>query len=298
MTKMNRFQSTWKILTTDIGEVVSDKFSIDKSRDHIRLAINLFIAEILLRLFSFGLPIIYNIASSIGKIGLILLIYGVSLKIIERLSKLDLGKLAIPSSSLPDTLQSVQQNQIQKTHSSNSPELDSNKKEENTNQILLNYYVQVLRQSAISFSYSLIFAAIGFIVIVISIFPEVFQVPRDLTNRSNVQEETSASPSSSSESTSDKWPGLISGIVIEAISALIFVQTNNARKTMIEFSEKIRLDRRLDESLDLIDKIPDKKIQSKVKALLVLNFSGIVMKYDDREILQQIIETKNSDVDS
>ena len=67
---------------------------------------------------------------------------------------------------------------------------------------------------------------------------------------------------------------------------------------MIEFSDKIRLDRKLTEALELIEKIKNESIQSKVKALLVLNFSGLNMKYDDQDILKQILESESDDLEN
>lgn len=292
---MGLFKSAKKVLTTDISELVTEAFTVKDSKARIRLAINFFIARILVSLLNFGIPVFYEIASVLGQIGFVLLIYGVATKILESLPNFDLSDLISPKQrtikapikQLPkDTSLSVDSSEIKIDSSGTIAEESSESSQMSTNSILTGYYLQVLRQSSISFMYSLIFAAIGFIVIVISIFPDAFQTPIGPTDRPDQIEERRPA---------DKWPGLISGIVIEAVSALIFVQTNNARRTMIEFSEKIRLDRKLDESLELIDRIPNQKIQSKVKALLVLNFSGIVMKYDDHQILQQIINSKDDE---
>ena len=65
---------------------------------------------------------------------------------------------------------------------------------------------------------------------------------------------------------------------------------------MVDFSNNLRsdknLDRNLTEALKLIENIKDENIQSKVKALLVLKFSGLEMNYKDQEILKQIIDLK------
>ncbi len=293
---MKIFRDIKYLLTTDLGELVCNVFVSKNSKDYIRLAINFFIAQIVLRVLGFFAgflsSFIYPIASILGQIGFLLLAYGVILKVIDKLSKTNLMNLIQPKqySANVKPQMPVQREVLELEQSMPEEEIEQilvDREEETTNRILTSYYTQVLRQSAISFTYSLVFAAIGFLVIIFSIFPIEFPWSQQNQVQSEITQQASDHTS--------YLPGLISGIVIEAVSALIFVQTNNARKTMIEFSEKIRLDRRLNESLELIDKIPNEKIQSRVKALLVLNFSGIVMKYDDQEILQQVINTQNKD---
>ena len=161
--------------------------------------------------------------------------------------------------------------------------------EQNEETLLRSYYGQVLQQSNLSFTFSLIFAAAGFLFIVYTFNTAV--PPDELASR--VADETAAL-----ESLDNNWPSIVAFGIIEAVSALFFVQTNNARKTMIEFADKLRLDNKLEESLSLIETIEDKIIQSQVKALLVLNFSGIPMKYDDQDILKKIIVGKHEDMAS
>lgn len=134
----------------------------------------------------------------------------------------------------------------------------------------------------------MIFAAAGFLFIVYQFYIAV--PPEDLSTES-------IEGVASLASLNNNWPSIVAFGIIEAISALFFVQTNDARKTMIEFADKLRLDNKLEESLKLIETIEDKTIQSQVKALLVLNFSGLPMKYDDQNILHRIIEGKK-DTDS
>lgn len=189
----------------------------------------------------------------------VLLLYGVASKVTQELKLSDgskvsgLSELFRPGDILTEG-QSALQNDDQE------------------NALLKSYYRQVLNQSSISFAFSLIFSALGFAVIIFSLLR--FEPAAD-----------SEAPTA--------WANLVAGLIIEAVSALIFVQTNNARKTMIDFSEKIRLDRRLDEALELIETMEDKAIQSKVKATLVLLFSGLSVEKDAlKEVLMQIIEVK------
>ena len=46
---------------------------------------------------------------------------------------------------------------------------------------------------------------------------------------------------------------------------------------MTEFFDKLRVDRKLDEALDLMSKIPDQVIASRVKGIVALTFSEVVM---------------------
>ncbi|MBD2071877.1 hypothetical protein H6F93_30885 [Leptolyngbya sp. FACHB-671] len=136
--------------------------------------------------------------------------------------------------------------------------------------LLGQYYNQGLTQSSLSFRFSIISAFLGFAVIVVSL--------ARIDSSSQQANQISA------------YVGLISGTIINAVSALFFVETNRSRKLMTEFFEKLRADRKLDESLELIEKIPDQVIQSKVKAIMTLEFAGI--KLNDNISLENLLNTK------
>ncbi len=136
--------------------------------------------------------------------------------------------------------------------------------------LLGQYYNQGLTQSSLSFRFSIISAFLGFAVIVVSL--------ARIDSSSQQANQISA------------YIGLISGTIINAVSALFFVETNRSRKLMTEFFEKLRADRKLDESLELIEKIPNQAIQSKVKAIMTLEFAGI--KLNDNISLENLLNTK------
>jgi hypothetical protein len=119
--------------------------------------------------------------------------------------------------------------------------------------LLKEYHSQGLAQSKISFWFSLIFAALGFAVIIIAI------LTMDKGIKFTDQARTFVS--------------LVAGTVIEAVSALFFVQSNKARQLMIEFFDKLRADRKLEESLRLANELPDPVLQSRLKIILALNFA-------------------------
>lgn len=121
--------------------------------------------------------------------------------------------------------------------------------------LLSEYHAQGLAQSKISFWFSLVFASIGFIVIIVTL------LTMDRSIAVTEQGKT--------------FVGLIAGTIIEAVSALFFVQSNKARLLMVEFFDRLRTDRKFDESLKIADTISDQEVQSRLKVLLSLDFAGV-----------------------
>ena len=68
---------------------------------------------------------------------------------------------------------------------------------------------------------------------------------------------------------------LVSGTIIEAVAALFFVQSNRARRLMVEFFDRLRADKKLDDALRLAQEIGDGHIQSRLKVLLALDFADV-----------------------
>jgi hypothetical protein len=79
---------------------------------------------------------------------------------------------------------------------------------------------------------------------------------------------------------------LVSGTVIDAVAALFFVQSNRARQLMTEFFDKLRIDRKLEESLRLANEIGDARIQASLKAVLSLSFADVD---STRELLGSVL---------
>jgi hypothetical protein len=121
--------------------------------------------------------------------------------------------------------------------------------------LLKEYHAQGLAQSKISFWFSLIFASLGFLVIVTAIFTIERQTPLASQGRTLIT--------------------LIAGTIIDAVSALFFVQSNKARQLMVDFFDRLRNDRKLDESLRLAAGISDPILQNRLHSLLALNFAEI-----------------------
>ena len=121
--------------------------------------------------------------------------------------------------------------------------------------LLKEYHAQGLAQSKISFWFSLIFASLGFLVIITAIF--------------------TMEPGASIGNQGRTLITLIAGTIIDAVSALFFVQSNKARQLMVDFFDRLRNDRKLDESLRLATGISDSVLQNRLHTLLALNFADI-----------------------
>lgn len=116
---------------------------------------------------------------------------------------------------------------------------------------LSNYYSHALLRANVSFWFSLTFAAIGFGVI---IFAFLTYSPDDIG-------------------------GAIfkasTGVIIDAVASLFFVQSTNAQKSMGEFFEKLRLDRLNAEARTLLSEIENAERRDEVRTQLVLKYSSI-----------------------
>jgi hypothetical protein len=121
--------------------------------------------------------------------------------------------------------------------------------------LLREYHAQGLAQSKISFWFSLVFAALGFAVIVSAIF--------------------TLQPESKLLEQGRTLITLIAGTVIDAVAALFFVQSNKARQLMVDFFDRLRNDRKLEESLKLAIALPDVELRRRLHAFLALSFADI-----------------------
>lgn len=116
---------------------------------------------------------------------------------------------------------------------------------------LATYYNRALSRATISFWFSIVFATIGFGVIV---FALLSHDPTDLY------------------ATILK---VVSGTVIDAVSSLFFFQSTNAQKQMGDFFEKLRLDRLISDARAMIREVENAERRDQLRAQLVLKFAGI-----------------------
>jgi Cyanobacterial TRADD-N associated 2-Transmembrane domain len=120
------------------------------------------------------------------------------------------------------------------------------------------YHQQGLAQSRISFWFSLIFASLGFVLIAVSVIPS-----KDVQHQQT-------------------WIGMVSGTIIDAVSALFFVQSNRAREQMAAFFDKLRADQKLLDALQLCRNIGDVDLRNRLQTVLALSLS-------DTKITEQMV---------
>ncbi len=111
---------------------------------------------------------------------------------------------------------------------------------------LAQYYSQVLAHSKISFWFSLIFASLGFVVIVIASF-----MYSTTTSGATIAQ-------------------IVAGVIMDAVSVLFFVQSKSAQAKMAEFFDKLRLDRQQAESRKLCESVSDSRARDALRIHLAL----------------------------
>ncbi|HEX6902134.1 MAG TPA: hypothetical protein VF789_20630 [Thermoanaerobaculia bacterium] len=139
--------------------------------------------------------------------------------------------------------------------------------------LLREYHAQGLAQSKISFWFSLVFASLGFSVIISAIIT----MDRSI---SLAQQDTT-------------WLTLIAGTVIDAVAALFFVQSNKARQLMVDFFDRLRNDRKLEEALSLASQLRDPILSSRLGVVLSLYLADT---RPSDALLTSIVEGKHGNV--
>lgn len=114
------------------------------------------------------------------------------------------------------------------------------------------YHDKGLQQATFSFNLSLIFAVLGFVLIVIAVVGA-------LATKQDMAQGTGVS--------------LIGATIIEAVAALFFAQSNAARKLMEESFDRLRSDQNRLEALVLCESIADDRLRSRLQSLLALKLS-------------------------
>jgi uncharacterized membrane-anchored protein YhcB (DUF1043 family) len=138
-------------------------------------------------------------------------------------------------------------------------------------EIVRKYHAQGLAQSRASFWFSLGFASLGFFIIATAVLT--------IDRNADLSQQSAAVIS------------LLAGTIIDAVAGLFFVQSGRAQRVMQEFFEKLRTDRRLEESLTLVDHITDPELQGKLQVLLSLNFADVK---PSNEILSAVLSLPGS----
>jgi len=116
---------------------------------------------------------------------------------------------------------------------------------------LENYYSQVLVQSRISFWFSLVFASIGFLIIVLAAFLH---------------------STAAADSTIARF---IAGGVVDAVAALFFVQSKKAQESMADFFDKLRRDRNHLEARKLCESLDSPAAKDALRVRLALHYAEV-----------------------
>ncbi len=128
---------------------------------------------------------------------------------------------------------------------------------------LTNYYSQILAQSKVSFWFSLVFASLGFVAILLAAF-----LYTDGKQGTTIAQ-------------------FVAGVIMEAVASLFFVQSRNAQQSMGDFFDKLRKDRLHMESRKLCDAIDSQHVKDALKLNLSLHYAGVGSA---EEIAKQISE--------
>jgi hypothetical protein len=118
--------------------------------------------------------------------------------------------------------------------------------------LLRAYAQQGLNQTRFSFLASLAAAGLGFIVIITGVMLAIVQ----------------ADPTGGITT-------VAAGTVIDAVSLLFFSQDRRHQRTMLEFFERLREDRKLDEALLLMRTAQHGELQARVHAAITLHFANV-----------------------
>ena len=138
-----------------------------------------------------------------------------------------------------------------------------------TEQMKKEYHKQRLWQSKMAFGLSFGGSIAGFIVIIISVVYGMY------TNN-------------------NQWPGIVSGIVVEAVSALFYTLSNKANEKISEFFKGLTEDSKIKNALELAREIEGADtVKNQLYVKLSLHLSGL----DEEKICKSTFESCKSKKD-
>lgn len=133
-------------------------------------------------------------------------------------------------------------------------------------ELLKNFYLVTLRRATISFWFSLLFSAIGFLVIIVT----VLQIPiGEVAAQSQVQEDNPPL---------DVWSKLlnvIAGTIITATSALIYSISNRSQANANSAFVRVRADNETSKMIAQIGEIESKEERDQIRSLMVRKKLGL-----------------------
>jgi len=116
---------------------------------------------------------------------------------------------------------------------------------------LKKYYIDALFAAKVTLYISMFAAIVGFMIIAYSI---IF---------------------TSSDNISRSIIKISSGVIVDVVSALFFVQSNKSRNSMEVFFDKLRVDRMNLEARNIISEINNDDVKDQLRMQLVLKYAGI-----------------------
>jgi len=132
---------------------------------------------------------------------------------------------------------------------------------------LAQYYAQVLAQSNVSFWFSLLFASLGFVVILIAGFMY------------------SSGPQTAMAQG-------FAGIIMDSVAALFFVQSRRAQAAMNDFFDKLRRDRQQVESRRLCESIASSEARDALRVQLALHYADVGSREEVARVIIQACLSK------
>lgn len=134
-----------------------------------------------------------------------------------------------------------------------------------TEQMKKEYHKQRLWQSKMAFWLSFGGSIAGFLVIIVSVIYGMY------TNN-------------------NQWPGVVSGMVVEAVSALFYTLSNRANEKISEFFKELTVDSKIKNALELAREIEgEDNVKNQLFVKLSLYLSGI----DEEKICRSTLESCN-----
>jgi hypothetical protein len=179
-------------------------------------------------------------------------IFGILAVIVSAFVYLRRGRLKVGQFTLDFDSQDIAEAEAARIRQQTAPELGEAPAEKQF-ALLREYHAQGLAQSKISFWFSLVFASIGFAVIIAAVLTIDPAAPVSIAGKTGLS--------------------MIAGTIIDAVAALFFVQSNKARQLMVDFFDRLRKDRKLEESLKVASQIKDPLLSSRLAVVMALNLA-------------------------
>jgi hypothetical protein len=126
------------------------------------------------------------------------------------------------------------------------------RKQSDTHKILAKYSAQGLAQSRVSFYTSIVFASLGFLVLLGGVAYGLSNGEKNFV-----------------------WLPIVSGAVVEAVAGLFFTTSASTQRVMVEFFDKLRSDKRVEDAMTIAEQLEDRTQSGRLRVLLALQFAEV-----------------------